>query len=86
MSAATGISEDLIRRIHMIGQLTKGSCSMAGIWGDALQDKDGLLTVRALDWDMGKCVLVVLFFWYFLVVVIVIVIVTMIAAIAAVPL
>jgi len=52
MADATGISYDTIRRIHMIGELTKGDCSMFGAWGAALADPNGLLTMRALDWNM----------------------------------
>jgi isopenicillin-N N-acyltransferase-like protein len=48
---ATGYPVERIRRIHMIGELTKGACSMIGAWGKAL-GKDGLLTVRALDWSV----------------------------------
>lgn len=51
MSEATNYSLERIRRIHMIGELTKGSCSMIGAWGKAL-GKDGLITVRALDWSV----------------------------------
>lgn len=51
MADASKYSFDRIRRIHMIGELTKGSCSMIGAWGKAL-GKDGLLTVRALDWSV----------------------------------
>lgn len=35
MADATGIKESLIRRVHMIGELTKGHCSMFGAWGKA---------------------------------------------------
>jgi len=52
MSDASGVSEDTIRRVHMIGELTKGSCSMFGAWSSALPESDGLLTMRALDWDV----------------------------------
>jgi hypothetical protein len=53
MSDATGVSYDTIRRVHMLGELTKGGCSMIGAWGDALANKDGLFTMRALDWNMA---------------------------------
>jgi len=52
MADAAGVDYDTIRRIHMIGELTKGDCSMFGAWGNALSDKDGLLVMRALDWNM----------------------------------
>jgi hypothetical protein len=50
MADATGLNYKMIRRVHMIGELTKGSCSMYGAWGDAtLGGKT--LQMRALDWD-----------------------------------
>lgn len=36
----------------MLGELTKGSCSMFGAWGNALPAKEGVLQLRALDWNM----------------------------------
>ena len=42
-----------IQYIHMIGELTKGSCSMFGAWGDAVnQTNSKLMQLRALDWDV----------------------------------
>jgi hypothetical protein len=35
---ASGVPLKLIRRIHMIGELTKGTCSMFGAWGKATPD------------------------------------------------
>lgn len=52
MADATGFDYDTIRRIHMIGELTRGDCSMFGAWGNALADPNGLITMRALDWNM----------------------------------
>lgn len=49
---ATGVSIDRMRRIHMLGELTRGRCSMLGQWGKGLADPTGLITMRALDWDM----------------------------------
>ena len=40
----------LIRKIHMIGELTKGSCSAFGAWSDATIDSK-TIQLRALDWD-----------------------------------
>ena len=40
-----------IQRIHMIGELTKGSCSMFGANGSATPD-GSLLQLRALDWNV----------------------------------
>ena len=36
----------------MLGELTKGSCSMFGAWDSALPSGDGVLQLRALDWNM----------------------------------
>ena len=50
MADATGLDYKMIRRVHMIGELTKGSCSMYGAWGKATAD-GSTLQMRALDWD-----------------------------------
>mgnify|MGYP006413170431 FL=1 len=50
LSDASGFDYKTIRRIHMIGELTKGSCSMYGAWGKATSGGK-LLQLRALDWD-----------------------------------
>lgn len=50
ISDSTGIDLKKIRRLHLIGELTKGSCSMFGAWGSALPGANGLLQLRALDW------------------------------------
>lgn len=47
---ATNYTYETIRRIHMIGELTKGSCSMYGAWGNATAGGK-TLQLRALDWD-----------------------------------
>jgi len=52
MADATGVPEKKIRRIHMIGELTKGSCSMYGAWGSATASTGSLMQLRALDWDV----------------------------------
>lgn len=49
ISDASGVPIKLLRRIHMIGELTKGTCSMFGAWGKATPDKS-LIQLRALDW------------------------------------
>lgn len=46
---ASGVSLKLMRRIHMIGELTKGTCSMFGAWGKATPDGKAI-QLRALDW------------------------------------
>jgi isopenicillin-N N-acyltransferase-like protein len=53
MAAATGYDLARLRHIHMIGEATRGSCSMYGAWGSATAATGGnLLQLRALDWDM----------------------------------
>jgi hypothetical protein len=52
MADASAVSLDTIRRVQMLGELSKGSCSMFGSWGAALSEGDGLVTMRALDWIM----------------------------------
>ncbi len=47
---ASGVPFLLFRRIHMIGELTKGTCSMFGAWGAATA-KGKTIQLRALDWD-----------------------------------
>lgn len=37
------------RRVHMIGELTKGACSMFGAWGKATSNGQ-TVQLRALDW------------------------------------
>ena len=53
LSDATGISFTEIYRIHMLPELTKGSCSMFGAHGNAtINTGNGILMqLRALDWD-----------------------------------
>eukprot|EP01120_Amphizonella_sp_Union-15-10_P000168 TRINITY_DN10204_c0_g1_i1.p1 TRINITY_DN10204_c0_g1~~TRINITY_DN10204_c0_g1_i1.p1 ORF type:complete len:444 (+),score=73.68 TRINITY_DN10204_c0_g1_i1:42-1334(+) len=51
LSAATGIPYSRLVQIHMIGEITKGRCSMYGAWGNSIPTKNGLLQLRALDWD-----------------------------------
>jgi hypothetical protein len=52
MADSTGGDYDKIRRVHMIGELTKGGCSMFGAWGTSLANQAGMVTMRALDWDI----------------------------------
>eukprot|EP00762_Andalucia_godoyi_P002520 ANDGO_02687.mRNA.1 Protein dcd1A len=49
MSKAAGVDPMITRRIHLLGDLTRGRCSMFGAWGNALS-KDGMIQMRALDW------------------------------------
>ncbi|CAF0748336.1 unnamed protein product [Didymodactylos carnosus] len=42
----------VIRRLHFIGEITRGRCSLYGLWGNAtLGGKT--LQLRALDWDIN---------------------------------
>ncbi|XP_071103866.1 protein dcd1B-like isoform X1 [Haliotis cracherodii] len=50
LADATGQDYKTILYIHLIGELTKGSCSMIGAWGDSLARNGSLLQLRALDW------------------------------------
>ncbi|XP_076461219.1 protein dcd1B-like isoform X2 [Babylonia areolata] len=50
LTDAAGIDLKKFLRIHMIGELTKGSCSMMGSWGSAVEVPGSLLQLRALDW------------------------------------
>lgn len=51
LADASGVDIKIIERIHMIGELTKGQCSMFGANGSAV-DGGGLLQLRALDWNV----------------------------------
>ncbi|XP_078483757.1 protein dcd1A [Ciona intestinalis] len=52
LAESCGVDYKKILRIHMLGELTKGSCSMFGAWGNALKAGQGVLQLRALDWNM----------------------------------
>lgn len=52
ISDGSGLDVQKLLRIHMIGELTKGSCSMFGAWGSSVPDKGSLLQLRALDWSV----------------------------------
>jgi isopenicillin-N N-acyltransferase-like protein len=45
----SGVDIKYFRRIHMIGELTKGACSMFGAWGKATTFGQ-TVQLRALDW------------------------------------
>jgi len=53
ISDAAGIDYNTLVRVHMIAGLTQGACSMFGAWGKSLANPNGLLQLRALDWDMN---------------------------------
>lgn len=41
LADAVGVDVKRVWRVHMIGELTKGSCSMFGAWGDATKSSNG---------------------------------------------
>ena len=49
ISEGSGVDFKFLKRIHMIGELTKGTCSMFGAWGKATPDQK-VIQLRALDW------------------------------------
>ena len=51
LADASGVNVKDIRRVHMIGELTQGHCSMYGAWGAATKS-GATLQLRALDWDI----------------------------------
>jgi len=52
LSDGSGVDEAKVRRLMWMGELTRGSCSMFGAWGNATASRGGkLLQLRALDWD-----------------------------------
>jgi hypothetical protein len=51
LADASGVDSKKIHRIHMIGELTKGACSMFGANSSATPDSS-LLQLRALDWNV----------------------------------
>ena len=51
LADGSGVDEKAIRRVHMIGELTQGHCSMYGAWGAATAGGE-TLQLRALDWDI----------------------------------
>jgi len=52
MADATGIDYKFIRRIHYMGEVTKGQCSLYGAWGKATRHEHTIM-LRAFDWDTG---------------------------------
>jgi hypothetical protein len=52
LADASGADYRKILGIHMIGEVTKGACSMFGAWGAATASTGSLLQLRALDWDV----------------------------------
>jgi hypothetical protein len=52
LALATGVPFKEVQWVHLIGELTKGSCSMLGAFDSAIADGQSLVTYRGLDWDM----------------------------------
>ena len=50
LADAAGVDHKLLERVHLIGELTQGDCSMIGAWGNATAGGK-TLQLRALDWD-----------------------------------
>jgi hypothetical protein len=50
LADASGADFQTLARIHLIGELTQGDCSMVGAWGKATAGGKSL-ALRALDWD-----------------------------------
>ncbi|XP_077988522.1 protein dcd1A-like [Glandiceps talaboti] len=53
MADASGVNIKKIQRIHMIGELTRESCSLYGAWGKAVPKPNSVMQLRALDWFLG---------------------------------
>lgn len=45
----SGVDFKFFKRIHMLGELTKGHCSMFGAWGKATSNGQ-TVQLRSLDW------------------------------------
>jgi hypothetical protein len=52
LADAAGVDYDTVRRIHLIGELTQGDCSMYGASGSATASTGKTLQMRTLDWDV----------------------------------
>jgi hypothetical protein len=50
LADGSGADYNTLCRIHLIGELTQGDCSMYGAWGPATAGNK-TLTMRALDWS-----------------------------------
>ena len=49
LAEGSGVDFKYFRRVHMIGEITKGHCSMFGAWGKATT-KGQTVQLRSLDW------------------------------------
>lgn len=52
LADGAGVDYQDVLRIHMIGELTQGDCSMYGAWGSATMSTNHTYQLRALDWDV----------------------------------
>jgi len=50
LADGAGVDYQTLCRIHLIGELTQGDCSMFGAWGAATENSK-MLAARYLDWD-----------------------------------
>lgn len=50
LADGAGIDYEMLARVHLIGELTQGDCSLIGAWGAATAGAK-TLQLRALDWD-----------------------------------
>lgn len=50
LADGAGVDYQMLLRIHLIGELTQGDCSMYGAWGNATTNAK-TFAMRALDWD-----------------------------------
>jgi hypothetical protein len=50
LAAGAGLDYQTLARVHLIGELTQGDCSLIGAWGGATAGGK-TLQLRALDWD-----------------------------------
>jgi len=48
---SSAVTFEDIYHVSLLGELTKGTCSMFGVWGDAVGKETNLLQLRSLDWD-----------------------------------
>lgn len=53
LADGAGVDYQDVLRIHMIGELTQGDCSMYGAWGAATASTGHTMQLRALDWDVS---------------------------------
>jgi isopenicillin-N N-acyltransferase-like protein len=52
LADGSGVDYKFLRRIHYMGEITKGQCSLYGAWGEATLNSHTIM-LRAFDWDTG---------------------------------